>query len=99
MKGQMFAAGTTPGEAAWLIGRGLQAVSGNAGLYLRAPGIHGQLPSVDHRAMVRDAVDVAHMIQEYALLWTGYEDWTRIQEADVSNGCESGEGQAEGTGD
>lgn len=93
MKGQMFAAGTTPGEAAWLIGRGLQAVSGNAGLYLRAPGIHGQLPSVDHRAMVRDAVDVAHMIQEEALEGTGYENWlqVKVEEAKVWS--------AEGTGE
>lgn len=61
-----FRRGTTLGEAAWLVGQGMAAVSANAGLYLKAPGITGSMPSVDHAAMVRDAGEVAVRMQAEA---------------------------------
>lgn len=61
-----FRRGTNLGEAEWLLGQGMRAVSANAGLYLKAPGITGSMPSVDHGAMVRDAGEVAVRIQAEA---------------------------------
>jgi hypothetical protein len=61
-----FRKGTTLGEATWLVAVGMRAVAANAGLYLKAPGIAGSMPSVDHAAMVRDAAEVGIRMQAEA---------------------------------
>lgn len=79
-----FRRGTNLGEAAWLLGLGMKAVSANAGLYLKAPGITGLMPSVDHSAMVRDAGEVAVRIQEEAFCLMHEDD--RAVHAEVVGG-------------